>query len=197
VARERLEVLADAKVILFFGFVRKYKGLHTLLYAMPSILEAEPDVRLVVAGEFYEEEQTYRKEIEDLGITDRVTVYADYIADDKVAEVFSAADVVVQPYLSATQSGVAQVAFGFDRPVITTDVGGLAEIVTHGRTGLVVPPDSPELLANAVITFFAGNLGGAMSVAIANEKGRFGWNAVDDAIAELGGLNAMVSSVRN
>ncbi len=187
-ARMQLGIPVDAHVLLFFGFVRKYKGLETLLSAMPTLTEADPKIHLVVAGEFYDDEREYRGQIAKLGISSKLTLMSEYIADEDVATVFSAADVVVQPYLSATQSGVAQIAFNFDRPVITTDVGGLAETVTHGTTGLVVAPGSPGALAEAVRSFFDEDLGKEMSAAVSREKARFGWEAMYDAITELGRL---------
>jgi glycosyltransferase involved in cell wall biosynthesis len=157
-ARGTLKLPLDAPVLLFFGFVRRYKGLHILLSAMPEIVREIPTTRLIIAGEFYDDEEEYVKQIADLQLTDHVTLLSDYIPDEEVATVFSAADVVVQPYLSATQSGVAQIAFNFDRPLITTDVGGLAETVVDGSTGLVVEPKSPSAVAHAVIRFFREKL---------------------------------------
>ena len=151
-AREALGLPADSPVLLFFGFVRAYKGLSVLLDAMPSIRQALPEVRLVVAGEFYDDEAPYRDQIQQLGIEDAVTVEDGYAPAERVALLFSAADLVVQPYVSATQSGVAQVAFGLGRPVLTTDVGGLAEAVGEG--GLVVPPRDARSLAREAVRFF-------------------------------------------
>jgi glycosyltransferase involved in cell wall biosynthesis len=184
-ARERLGLPGDAPILLFFGFVRKYKGLQTLLAAMPAILQHAPSTRLLVAGEFYDDEEEYRREITRLDIEASVSVHSDYVPDADVATFFSAADVVVQPYLSATQSGVAQIAFNFDRPVITTNVGGLAETVRHGHTGLVVEPDSPPALADAVIGFIRDNMRDRMSASVAEEKSRFGWGPLLDALHEL------------
>lgn len=153
-ARALLGLPAGAPVLLFFGFIRRYKGLQVLLDAMPQIVRALPEAQLVVAGEFYEDEEPYRRRIAELGIEAHVRICSDYIPNDEVARYFSAADVVVQPYVSATQSGVAQIAYQFDRPLVVTDVGGLAEIVPDGRAGLVVPPEDPAALAGAVVRFF-------------------------------------------
>ena len=114
-------------MFLFFGFVRPYKGLHVLLDTWGGVVERVPDARLVVAGEFYADEDALRAQAAPLG--DSVRFDAAYIPDDRVGLYFSAADAVVQPYVTATQSGVAQIAFGYGRPVITTDVGGLAETI--------------------------------------------------------------------
>jgi glycosyltransferase involved in cell wall biosynthesis len=188
-ARERLGLPPDAHVLLFFGFVRKYKGLQTLLSAMPDMVAADSSIRLVVAGEFYDDEEEYRRTIAAHDLTGKVNLHSEYIPDEEVACFFSAADVVVQPYLSATQSGVAQIAFNFNCPVITTDVGGLAETVSHGRTGLVVEPDSPDALAHAVRTFFERHLRDSMAAAIAQDMVRFGWAPLIDGIIELGRMS--------
>lgn len=151
-ARAALGIPDDAPVLLFFGFIRAYKGLGVLLDAMPAIREALPAARLLVAGEFYDDEAPYREQISRLSIADAVTIEAEYAPPERVRLLFSAADLVVQPYVSATQSGVAQVAFGLGRPVLTTDVGGLAETVGEG--GVVVPPRDPEALAREAVRFF-------------------------------------------
>ncbi|MEM6327963.1 MAG: glycosyltransferase [Bacteroidota bacterium] len=150
-ARAALNLPAEAPVFLFFGFVRAYKGLSVLLDAMPVIREALPAARLVVAGEFYDDEAPYREQIDRLGVGDAVHIEAAYAPPERVRLLFSAADLVVQPYVSATQSGVAQVAFGLGRPVLTSDVGGLAETVGEG--GLVVPPSDPGALAREAVRF--------------------------------------------
>ena len=153
-ARAALGLPEDAPVLLFFGFVREYKGLDVLLDAMPRVLEKLPEAHLLVAGEFYDDPAPYRAQIRRHGLEGRVHVHDQYLPDDEVPVHFAAADAVVQPYRTATQSGVAQIAFHFDRPVITTDVGGLSESIPHERAGLVVPPEQPAALADAVARFF-------------------------------------------
>lgn len=180
-ARKQLGIGENEKVVLFFGYVRKYKGLHVLLEALGSVLRKMP-VRLVVAGEFYDDEKPYRDQIASGGLQGAVSLYSDYIPNDRVAVYFSAADVVVLPYIDATQSGIAQIAFNFDRPVITTDVGGLAEIVRDGETGLVVPPNSPELLASAIVKFFRDDLANAFSAGVSDQKRLYSWDNLINAI---------------
>ena len=153
-ARERLGVPAESPILLFFGFVREYKGLHVLLNALPQIREQLPDVRLVIAGEAYDDRERYRSIIRDHGLEDTVQWHDGYVPSADVPAYFSAADLVVQPYVTATQSGVAQIAFHFETPMVVTDVGGLAEVVPDGDAGYVVPPESPEDLAAAVTRFF-------------------------------------------
>jgi glycosyltransferase involved in cell wall biosynthesis len=148
-ARRVLGLEPKAPVLLFFGFVRRYKGLHVLLDAMPHVLAERPDARLVVAGEFYADEAALRSQAAPLG--DAVRFDAHYVPDGAVAPYFGAADVVVQPYVSATQSGVAQIAHHFGRPLVTTDVGGLAASVQAHGSGLVVPPEDPRALASAIL----------------------------------------------
>ena len=155
-ARRQLGVDVDVPTLLFFGYVRRYKGLDVLLEAMAHLPE-EMDVQLLVAGAFYEEEADYREQARSLGLLaetgPRVRFFPEYVPTEKVHLYFSAADLVVQPYRSATQSGVARTAFYFDRPVVVTDVGGLAEEVPDGEAGYVVPPEDPEALADAVRRF--------------------------------------------
>ncbi len=143
----------DKKVILFFGFVRAYKGLKYLLKAMPKILD-NVDVQLLVVGEFWNDKKDYLKLITDFNITDNVKIVDKFVPDDKVAPYFIASDVFVLPYTSATQSGIIQVALGFDKPVIVTDVGGLTDLVENEKNGLVVPNKDIDKLADAVVTFF-------------------------------------------
>ena len=182
-ARRQLGLDAEAPVFLFFGFVRRYKGLHVLLEAMPQVLERQPDARLVVAGEFYADEAALRAQAAPLG--DAVRFDARYIPDDRIALYFSAADAVVQPYVSATQSGVAQIAFHFGRPVITTDVGGLAEVVPDGEAGLVVPPEDPGALADALVRFVADDLADDLAAGVRREREAYSWDRIVEAIEAL------------
>src|SRR6056297_3008020 len=149
----RRQLGVGGNVLLFFGFVREYKGLKYLLAAMPEILQQVP-VTLLVVGEFWKDKAGYLDVIRELGIGDNVTIVDEYIPNEAVGKYFAAADLVVQPYVSATGSGVVQVAYGFERPVVATDVGCLPEIVEHGRTGYVIPPASSKSIADAVVSFF-------------------------------------------
>ena len=189
-ARERLDLPETAPVFLFFGFVRRYKGLHTLLDAFPEVLGRLPHARLVVAGEFYADESAYREQVNRLGLTDAVRFDADYIADADVGAYFCAADAVVQPYVTATQSGVAQIAFHFGRPVITTDVGGLAEAVPDGEAGLVVPPEDPSALADAMVRYVEESLEEKLIAGVRRERASYSWDHVYDALEALGEADA-------
>jgi D-inositol-3-phosphate glycosyltransferase len=171
-------------VILFFGFIRRYKGLHVLLEAMPKVLRDVP-LTLVVAGEFYEDKDSYTEQIERLGLLGSVKVLDRFIPNEDVGDYFSAADVLVLPYLSATQSGITQIAFAFDLPVIATLVGGLPEVVTDGETGFLVPPDDPDALAEAVIRYFKTDSLKKFRENVRRERGRFSWDAFAEAVERL------------
>lgn len=184
-ARAQLGLPGDAEILLFFGFVRAYKGLNVLLRAMPAITEALPNAHLVVAGEFYENEAPYRELIRTHQLEARVHLFSEYVPEEEVGVFFSAADVVVQPYVSATQSGVAQTAFHFDRPVIITDVGGLPEVVPHELAGLVVPPNDPDALAAAVIRYFEAGMGERLAEGVRRQKNKYGWDAFLSAVEQM------------
>jgi glycosyltransferase involved in cell wall biosynthesis len=144
----------DERILLFFGYVRKYKGLDVLLNAMPAILRDHPKTRLLIAGEFYDDQAFYDGLIQDVGIGSAVTLINRFIPNEEVKQLYDVADVLVQPYRSATQSGILNVAYGFGKPVIVTRVGGLEEFVEHGKTGFIVEPESPQAIADAVKEFF-------------------------------------------
>lgn len=182
-ARARLGI-SSPNVLLFFGYVRRYKGLHVLFDAIQRVPKSAP-LHVLVVGEFYDAEESYRRHIHEADIEDRVTIMSDYAPNEKVREYFSAADGVVLPYLSATQSGIAQIAYHFDTPVIATDVGGLAEVVRDGITGLIVPPDNPQALAAAIRRFFDEGLGQRYRPAVREEKKRYTWDNLVLAIETL------------
>ena len=184
-ARRLLGLPAPAPVLLFFGFIRKYKGLHVLLESMPRVVEALPEVRLVVAGEFYDDEDLCRALVDRHGLHEHVYFHAEYIPDADVPRYFSATDVVVQPYVSATQSGVVQIAFHFDKPVILTDVGGLAEVAPHEKAGLVVPPENPEALAEAIVRFFKEKMSARLTEGVRQEKQKYSWDRLYEAVEGL------------
>ncbi len=142
--KSQLGINNDDQVILFFGYVRKYKGLDILLKAFPKILQKFPYTFLLVVGEFYDSPDNYFKLIEELNITKRVKVINQFVLNEEVAKYYLSSDIVVLPYRSATQSGILNVAYGFNKPVIVTNVGGLAEFVIEGKTGFVIKPDSED-----------------------------------------------------
>ncbi|TKJ39798.1 glycosyl transferase family 1 [candidate division LCP-89 bacterium B3_LCP] len=185
-AREKLGLNQQQKVLLFFGLIRQYKGLQVLLDAMPEIIQAlGSDVRLLIAGEFYEPEEKYRSRISDSGIQGEVVLENRYIPNEEVGTYFKAADLLVLPYLSATQSGVVQVAYNFELPVISTKVGGLPEVVIEGQTGYLVPPDNPAELAGAVADFFNQDKSAEMKRNIKDIKQQYSWDEMLQAVEEL------------
>ncbi len=187
-ARRRLGLPPEAHVLLFFGLVREYKGLRTLIEALPHVLEKLPHVHVVVAGEFYDDPAPYHALIRRHGLEEHVLLHNRYVPDAEVPHYFAAADVVVQPYRRATQSGVAQVAYHFEAPLIVTDVGGLAEVVPHGRAGLVVPPDDPPALAAAVIRYFEEDLRAPLAAGMKRlkaERAHGLYEAVEDLLGSL------------
>ncbi len=184
-ARRILDLPPENPILLFFGFVRAYKGLDILLRAMPAILAALPKATLVVAGEFYDAVAPYREIIASQNMSASVRLDDRYIPNEQLPAYFAACDVVVQPYRSATQSGVAQIAFNYDRPVITTDVGGLAEIVRDGSTGLVASRPEPQAISNAVIRFFNEGMAERMRDNIRTERGTRSWAALANYIESV------------
>lgn len=152
-ARSALNLDLHSPVLLFFGYVRRYKGLDTMLRAMPAILQREPALRLVVAGHFHESAARYRTLIAELGIEESVDLYPDYVSRERTSLFFAAADAVALPYRSATQSGVVQFSYAHGLPVIVTPAGSLPEMVCHGKTGWVARDCSAAGFAEAVGEF--------------------------------------------
>lgn len=174
----------DRPLLLFAGFVRPYKGLDILLDALPAVLAQQP-VHLLVAGEFWQTSEAYRAQIEEAGIGAAVTLLDSYLPNEVLASCLQRADVVVLPYRHATQSAIIQLAFGQRKPVITTDVGGLSEVVEDGGTGLIVPPEDPEALAAAINRFFREELGPELARNIGFAEERFSWAALVDTLLKL------------
>lgn len=186
-AREQLGIDEKQKVLLFFGLVREYKGLKHILRAMPQIHQSLPEARLMVVGDFAGAREEYQQIIDSLQISDLVTVCDRYVADNEIEPYFAACDLVVLPYESATQSGVVQVAYGFGRPVVVTDVGGLPEVVIDGETGYVVPPKDPPALADAVLRYFAHDREAAFGQAISREAYKFSWDRMRELVEDMSG----------
>ena len=151
--KEELGFKKDTMVLLFFGYVRKYKGLDILIKAYPKILSNNPEARLLIVGEFYDDPKEYLQLLNNLGIEEKVKIINQFVPNEDVAKYYQVSDVVILPYRSATQSGILNVAYGFYKPVIVTDVGGLAEFVDEGKTGFGVKPNSPEAIADGVNKF--------------------------------------------
>ena len=180
-AREHLGLNPDEKIVLFFGFIRKYKGLDLLLEAM-SQLKTE-SIRLLVAGEFYEDEKPYLEMVEKLGLKDTVILRTQFIADSEVKYYLSAADAVIQPYKNATQSGVTPLAYHFEKPMVVTNVGGLPSLVPDGKVGLVVEPQ-PAAIAEGIRRFY--QLGENYFIPhLRSEKLKYSWSRMAGTITQL------------
>ena len=143
----------NKKYVLFFGFIRAYKGLDWLLEAMADERIQAAGIELIVAGEFYDDPQLYHQIIEQQHLESRVHLFTNFIPNDKVSLYFSAADLVVQPYKHATQSGITQIAYHFEKPMIVTNVGGLPALVPDNKVGLVAEPNAASI-AEKIIQFF-------------------------------------------
>lgn len=180
-ARRMVGIDTDGRYVLFFGFIRSYKGLDLLLDAMADPRIAQRDIRLIVAGEFYGDPKPYMEQIERLGIADRIKLCTDFIPDSQVNRYFCAADLVAQPYKSATQSGVTQIAFHFEKPMLVTDVGGLAEIVPDGKIGYVVQPDAHQI-ADAIVRYYDEQREAPFTEAVRHEKQKYSWDKMVEAI---------------
>jgi glycosyltransferase involved in cell wall biosynthesis len=184
-ARRELELELDGPVILFFGYIRPYKGLGLLIDAFAKSVKHVP-AKLLIVGEFYEKREPYDQRISDLSICEHIRIVDEYVPNEEVEKYFKAADLVVLPYLSATQSGIVQTSYSFGKPVVVTDVGGLPDVVTDGQTGYVVPKNDPDALANAVVRFFNEDEGARMTDNIRAGLERFSWHRCAQTLESLG-----------
>lgn len=185
-ALQQLGLDQNCRYVLFFGLVRAYKGLDLLIDAFADEKLRDSNIKLIVAGEFYQDESIYRKQISDLGIEDKIVIHNEFIPDDKVNLYFSAADIVAQTYKSATQSGVTQIAFHFEKPMLVTNVGGLGEIVINGKSGYVVEPKANEI-ADALSDFFEKSRSAEFIQAVRTEKSKYAWSIMTGKIVDLYG----------
>ena len=174
----------ESKYMLFFGFIRDYKGLDLLLNAMALPILNDPKIKLIVAGEFYCEPEPYHTLIKEACLEERIVLRTEFIPDSEIPTFFGAADIVVQPYKSATQSGVTQVGYYFNKPMLVTNVGGLGEIIPHDKVGYVVEP-TPEAIAESLNNFFSRNRYEEMSAMAEIEKGRFSWASLVQSFEKL------------
>ena len=184
VAIQTLGLDADTRYILFFGLIRDYKGLDLLLRAFADERLRNKRVKLIVAGEFYSNAELYERLERELDLAEHIVWYKEFIPADRVRYFFAAADLVAQPYKSATQSGITQIAYHFERPMLVTNVGGLAEIVPHGRVGYVVQPDAADI-ADALVDFVDNKQEGDFEQGIAEEKSKYAWSNMTTALLEV------------
>lgn len=169
--------------LLFFGFVRKYKGLDVLLDAM-GIISRKKRIRLNIVGEFWKDKPSYISKINDLGIEKNITIIDEYIPNEQLGEYFLNTDLVVQPYLSASGSGVSQLAYGFGKPVIATNVGSIGEVVKDKINGRLVAPNDPKALAQAIIESLEKNNLEHMQIEAKKVRDAFSWDKFADMITE-------------
>jgi D-inositol-3-phosphate glycosyltransferase len=183
-ALSNLNLSPEYSYLLFFGFVRAYKGLDLLIKALSKSRIGDKRLKLIVAGEFYEDDKPYHELAEKLGLENDIIFFDHFIKDEEVPLFFGAADLVVQPYKTATQSGVTQIAFHYEKPMLVTDVGGLREIVPDRKCGYVVKPD-PDFIAEAITDYFDNNRKEKFTEGVKREKEKFSWDKMTAAILEI------------
>jgi len=182
-ARKHLGLTETDAIILFFGFIRKYKGLDWLFEAMSILKNKGSKIKLLVAGEFYEDRKAYDDLIEQLGIADSLLLRTDFIQDSEVRYYLSAADFVIQPYKNATQSGVTPLAYHFEKPMLVTNVGGLPDLVPHEKVGIVIEPN-PHAIADGIERLY--ELGEEQFFShLRHEKAKYSWEVLTNTIVRL------------
>lgn len=182
--REQVGVKEESELLLFFGYVRKYKGLDVLLKAMPDILKQRPLAHLLIVGEFYDNEGGYRDLIESLNLQNDVTIVSEFVPNEEVGMYYTMADLVVLPYKEATQSGILNIAYAFAKPVVVTNVGGLSEFVDE-RTGVVVEPENPTLLAEGIVSILPKAVQGAYAQGVQQKASENGFKNIAKLFANI------------
>ena len=183
-ACQALHLKPENQYMLFFGLVRAYKGLDLLLDAFGKVKDQLPNLQLIIAGEFYEEEDKYRAQIANNGLADKVIIKNEFIADADLRKYFGAADLIVQPYKSATQSGVTQVAFHFEKPMLVTNVGGLGEIVHDHKMGYAVEPNA-EAIAQALTDYYTHNRQADYTEYLIKQKDNYSWSKLAESFVKI------------
>ncbi len=180
-AVQNMNLSSDFRYILYFGFIRRYKGLDLLLEAFADERLKKYPVKLIVSGEFYEDSKPYFDLIEKYNLQDRIVLRTDFVPDNEVANYFCSADLVTLPYRDATQSGVTQIAYYFAKPMLVTNVGGLSELVPDGKSGYVVTPN-PQAIADALVDFFENKSTDYFTSTLNEQRKRFEWSVMTSAI---------------
>lgn len=183
-AKKHLGLEEFTNYILFFGFIREYKGLDLLIKAFADERFRKLPVKLLIAGEFYVDGKPYLELIDSLGLKEKIVLRTEFIENSDIVNYFCASDIVAQPYKDATQSGVTQIAYHFDKPMLTTNVGGLSEMVPDGKVGFVVSPEVNEI-REALLRFFNEKKEAEFSANAAIEKQRFSWEILLDQIDSI------------
>jgi glycosyltransferase involved in cell wall biosynthesis len=183
-AQNELGLSTDYRYLLFFGLIRQYKGLDTLINAFADERIDKTKVKLVIAGEFYDDKMPYEQLIEKHQLKDSIILVDKFIPDNEVANYFCAADMVVQPYKTATQSGVTQIAYHFNKPMLVTDVGGLKEMIPNNVVGYVVEPNAASV-ANAIVDFYTNNKEVEFVKGVEIEKQKYAWSNMTKTLLSL------------
>ncbi len=183
-AKQNLGLDIDGKHLLFFGFIRKYKGLDIMLDVMSDKRIQDLKIKLIVAGEFYDNKEEYISKIKELNISDYVILKSDFIPEEEVRNYFCASDLITQTYRTATQSGVTQIAYHFERPMLVTNVGGLAEIVPHNKVGYVCDINTADI-TDCILEFYNEDKESEFSENTKKEKKRFTWEGLVNGIENL------------
>ena len=182
-ALHKLKLDSKFKYLLFFGIVRKYKGLELLIESI-ALLKNNKDIKVIVAGEFYDDKEYYLSLVKKYNLSDQFIIHDSFIDGNDIKYYFCASDMVVQPYLSATQSGVTQIAYHFERPMLVTNVGGLSEIVPNKKAGYVTEKE-PKEIAEAISDFYDNEREKEFSEFTSEYKKNFGWDKLVEAIYKL------------
>ena len=182
--REKLGLNENDKIVLFFGLIRKYKGLDLLMEAFADARIKDKNIKLLIAGEYYEDPAYYEKLAVDLGVSDQIIYHTRFIPNDMVKYYFCASDLVAQTYRNATNSGVTMVGYYYEKPMLVTAVGGLAEIVPHGIAGYAVAPNKDEI-SESIIDFFENNKAEFFKSGIKAEKEKYSWSKFIDSFKGL------------
>lgn len=183
-ALKHLQLPQGDKYILFFGFIRDYKGLDLLIDAFSDCRFRDQGIKLIIAGEYYNNEEQYTEQIKKLNLQGDIILKNEFIPNEDVRYYFGAADIVAQPYKNATQSGVTQIGYHFEKPMLVTNVGGLAELVPHNKIGYVVNPD-PKSIADSLLNFFDSDNSSNFIENILEEKKKFSWDKMTQTIKKL------------
>ena len=183
-AKKNLDLDENGKYLLFFGFVRKYKGLDVMLEVMADRRIKDLGIKLIVAGEFYDNKEEYISQIDVLGIKDSIILKSDFIPEEEVKDYFCASDMITQTYRTATQSGVTQIAYHFERPMLVTNVGGLAEIVPHNKVGYVCDINTKDI-ADCIVEFYSEEKEEEFTKNTKEEKLRFTWSELVKGVDNL------------
>ncbi len=183
-AVDKLNLDPDTRYILFFGLIRDYKGLDWLIEAFADARLRKLPVKLIVAGEFYSDEEKYRQLMEQYQLNDFIELHNRFVPDDEVGLYFGAADLIAQPYKSATQSGVTQIGYHFEKPMLVTDVGGLGEIIPNEKAGYVVEPN-PKAIADKLVDYFENNRYPVFLENVLIEKKKYEWSTMTETIHNL------------